>query len=166
MEKHPTSFFEKSKFANKITLEDSEENILSDDTLVSEELNNFFQNAIKTLNINENSYIVDSSSSITDPVDKAINTYKNHPSILLIKQKLENVDHFSFKEVYISEIEKELRELNSSKVITFGNIPTKILKQSSKICSDTLQKLFNDTLRDGYFPDKLKCADVTPILKR
>ena len=55
-----------------------EENILSDDTLVSEELNNFFQNATKTLNINENSYIADYSSSITGPVDKAINTYKNH----------------------------------------------------------------------------------------
>ena len=141
-------------------------NILSDDTLVSEELNNFFQNAIKTLNINENSYIVDSSSSITDPVDKAINTYKNHPSILLIKQKLENVDHFSFKEVSISEIEKELRELNSNKATTFGNIPTKILKQSSKSCSDTLQKLFNDALRDGYFPDKLKRSDITPVFKK
>ena len=80
-----TLFFEKRKFANKITLEDREKNNLSDDTLVSEELNNFFQNAIKTLNINENSYIADSSYSITDPVDKAINTYKNLPSILLIK---------------------------------------------------------------------------------
>ena len=36
-------FSEKRKFANKITLEESEKNILSDDTLVSEELNNFFQ---------------------------------------------------------------------------------------------------------------------------
>ena len=94
-----TLFSEKRKLENKITLEDSEENILSDDTLVSEELNNFFQNATKTLNINQNTYIVDSSSSITDPVDNAINTCKNHPSILLIKHKLENVDHFSFKEV-------------------------------------------------------------------
>ena len=42
-------------------------------------------------------YIVDSSSSIVDHVDKAINTYKNHPDILLIKQKLENVDHFYSK---------------------------------------------------------------------
>ena len=141
-------------------------NILSDDTLVSEELNNFFQNAIKTLNINENSYIVDSSSSITDPVDKAINTYKNHPSILLIKQKLENVDRFSFKDVSVSEIEEELRELNSHKAIAFGNIPTKLLKQSSKSCSNTSQKLFNDALRDGYFPDKLKLADITPVIKK
>ena len=103
------------------------------------ELNNFCLNATKTLNISENFYIVDSSSSITDPVDKAINTYKNHPSILLIKQKLENVDHFLFKEVSISEIEKELRELNSKSATSFGNIQTKILKQSSKSCSDTLQ---------------------------
>ena len=84
-------FSEKSKFANKIIFEDNEQN-----NVVSQELNNFFQNATKTGNINENSYIVDLSSSITDPVDKAINTNKKHPSILLIKQKLENVDHFSF----------------------------------------------------------------------
>ena len=76
-----------------------------------------------TLNINENSYIVDSSSSMNDPVDKAINTYENHPNILLIKQKLKNV--VSFKEVYINEIEKELSELNSNKTTMFGNIPTK-----------------------------------------
>ena len=96
--------------------------------LKSKELNNFFQNATKALNISENSYIADSSSGITDPVDKAINTYKNHPSILIIKQKLENVDHFSFKEVSVSEIEKELTELNSNKATTFGNMPTKLLK--------------------------------------
>ena len=105
-----------------------EENIKSDDTLVAEELNNFFQNATKTLNINENSYIIDSSSSITDPVDKAINKYKNHPSILLMKEKLENVDQISFKVVSVSEIGKQLRELNSNKVTMFGNIPTKNFK--------------------------------------
>ena len=80
-----------------------------------------------------------------------------------LNKNLKNVDHVSFKEVSISEIEKELRELNSNKATTFSNIPTKILKQSSKSCSDTLQKLFNDARRDGYFPDKLKCAHVTLI---
>ena len=67
-------FSEKRKFANKINLEDSEENILSDNTLVLEELKIFFENTTKTLNINENLYIVDSISSITDPVDKETNT--------------------------------------------------------------------------------------------
>ena len=85
---------------------------------------------------------------------------------MLIKQKLENLDHFLFKEVSISEIEKELRELNSNKATTFDIIPTKILKQSSKNYSDTLQKLCNDVLRDGHFPDKLKSADLTPVFKK
>ena len=85
---------------------------------------------------------------------------------MLIKQKLENVDNVPFKEVSISEIAKELRELNSNKAITFGNIPTKILKQSSRSCSDTLEKLFNDALGDGYILDKLKRADITPVFKK
>ena len=59
-----------------------------------------------------------------------------------------------------------MRELNSNKLTTVGNIPTKILKQSSKSCSGTLQKLFNDVSRHGSFPDKLKCADVTPVFKK
>ena len=42
-----------------------------------------------------------------------------------LNKNLINVDHVSFKEVSISEIEKELRELNSNKATTFSNIPTK-----------------------------------------
>ena len=87
--KNPTSFF-----ANKISLEDSEENIKSGDALVSDNWTFFFQNTKKTLNIHESLYNVDSSSSITDPANKAIR-------ILLKKQKLENVDYFSFKEVQL-----------------------------------------------------------------
>ena len=82
---HPL-FPEKRKFAKKIILENSEENIISDVTLVSEKLKIFFQNATKTLNINVNSYIEDSSSNINDPVVKAINTYKIHDIILLIRK--------------------------------------------------------------------------------
>ena len=76
------------------------------------------------------------------------------------------MDHFLFKEASISETEKELMELNSSKAATFGKIPTKTLNQSSKSCSDTLQKLFDDALRDGYFPDKVKRTHITPVFKK
>ena len=59
-----------------------------------------------------------------------------------------------------------MRELNSNNATAFGNVPTKVLKRSSKFSSDTLQKLFNDALRDGYFPDKLKCADAALVFKK
>ena len=92
----------------------------------------FFSKNTTKWNINGKWYIADFSSSITDPVDKAVKTYKNHSIILLMKQILENMNHFSFKEVSKIEIEKDFRETNSHKVTTFGNITTKILNQSSK----------------------------------
>ena len=57
-----------------------------------------------------------------------------------------------------------MRELISNKATMFGNIPTKVLKQSSKSCSDALQKLFHDSLKHGNFSDKPKYADETPEL--
>ena len=46
-----------------------------------------------------------------------------------MKQKLENLDNFSFKEVSISETEKELREVNSDKASTFGKLKFKFQTQ-------------------------------------
>ena len=45
----------------------------------------------------KNTYIINhDSGNISDPVDKAICKYKFHPSVLLIKSKLENQKLFPF----------------------------------------------------------------------
>ena len=68
---------------------------MQDDDLIAKELNKFFKNAVSTLNIKENRFITNrSSDGITDPVDKAIDKYKFHPSILLIQKHLKNHDVF------------------------------------------------------------------------
>ena len=62
--------------------------LLQDDSEVAEELNNFFKEAVSTLDVNENSYILNPDSiNISDPIEKAISKYKFHPSILLINIK-------------------------------------------------------------------------------
>ena len=45
-----------------------------------------------------------------------------------MNQKIENGHHFSFKEVSISEIERELGEINLYKPNTSGNLLTKIFR--------------------------------------
>ena len=75
-------FSEKRKINNKITLVDNKENTIFDDPLVSEELNKFFKNASRGLEINENFYIVDIDSNEINSVEKAVNKYRNHPSVL------------------------------------------------------------------------------------
>ena len=77
-------FSEKRKTVNKITLVNENEAILSNDKVVAGEINSFFKNAAKNLGIAENEYIVDNSNDITDPVNKTIDKFKKHPSILLI----------------------------------------------------------------------------------
>ena len=66
---------------------------MQDDDLIAKELNEFFKNAVSTLNIAENSFIkTRTSDGITDPIDKA--TGKFHPSILFIQKHLKNHDDF------------------------------------------------------------------------
>ena len=79
---------EKRKISNKITLVDNKENTIFDHHLVSEELNKFFENATGGLETNENSYIIDTDGNEINTVEKAINKYRNHPSVLLIKIRL------------------------------------------------------------------------------
>ena len=58
---------------------------LQDDSEVEVELNSFFKEAVSTLDVNENSYIINPDSiNISDPIEKALSKYAFHPSILLI----------------------------------------------------------------------------------
>ena len=158
-------FSEKRRITNKITLVDEDKTVISDDRLISEELNQFFKNATKAFNIRENSYLID-KSELSGPVNKAISKYKNHPSILLIKDKIRNPASFFLKEVPLSDIEKELRNLNTKKASTFGNISPKIWRASKESFSETLAELFNNTLLTSSFPTELKVADVSPVFKK
>ena len=92
--------------------------------------------------------------------------YRNYSNILLIKDKIRDPASFSVKEASLSDIEKELRNLNTNKASTFGNIPPKILRASNESCSESLTELFNNTLLASSFPTELKVADTNPVFKK
>ena len=103
--------------------------LLQDDQKIADELNTFFKNAVSNLNINENTYIINhNSGNLSDPVDKAICKYKFHPSILLIKSKLENQKLFSFQPISKFDMEKEIQNIDLKKATTKNTISPKILK--------------------------------------
>ena len=140
---------------------------MQDDDLITKELNKFFKNAVSTLNIKDNRFITNrSSDGITDPIDKAIDKYKFHPSILLIRKHLKNHHAFSVKKVEIDDMEKEINNINPKKATTSNSIPPKILKKSSKVSASVLHKLFNDPIEKRDFPQNLKLADITPVYNK
>ena len=84
-------FTNKSTFGRNIKLIQKEE-ILKDDTEIAEELNLFFSNVVKSLDIAENTYLTnrvsDSFLLAFFPVARAIEKFKTHPSVLIIKDKI------------------------------------------------------------------------------
>ena len=60
--------------------------IVSDDTAVAEKFNYFFKNAVNKLDISENKLLLkDVNQNIIDRVEKAIDKFQIHPSILSIR---------------------------------------------------------------------------------
>ena len=160
-------FSNKGSFGNKIKLVENDE-LLQDHKNSAEEMNNFFKNAVLTLDIKENSYITNHNIPyITDAIEKAIAKYKFHPSILLIKEKTKcKANSFDFVPVTVNDVEKEIKKLNPNKATTFNTIPFKTLIKTSNISVQFAHKIFNESVETGVYPDNLKLADIAPVFKK
>ena len=158
-------FSEKVKTKQQITLVEKGE-ILSEDVEVAKTLNSFFENAVKTLDISENTPLLNiSSEKIDDPIDRLLEKFASHPSILKIR-KMVTDEHFSFSEVDLVDVEKELLQLNAKKAHTQNDIPTKPLKETTDVCGPVLHYLVNQSFSNSDFPSELKLADITPTFKK
>ena len=85
-----------------------DETIISNDAKVAETMNEFFVSVTDSLGINENSNYENATEGITDPVDKAVHKFSNHPSILKIKSHYQNTGSFHFQPVACDAIDKRL----------------------------------------------------------
>ena len=157
---------DKTEKKNKIG--DSNNEIISDDLNVANTLNEYFENAIAKLEITEYSDNFGTNTAILgDPVDIALEKFKYHLSVKIIKENVSTESLFHFKEISVSDMTKELSSLNLKKAGTFRNIPTKMLRISSDIYNKVLQKIWNsEILREKCFLQNLKLADITPIFKK
>ena len=122
-------FSDKGIYGANIKLVEEEE-VLQNDSEIARKLNEFFKNAVSTLGITENSFVINEKyKNTSDPVQRAIVKFESRPSISLIKNKITNGNNFKFELVSLSDIELEIRLLNSKKATTHKNIPPKILNQ-------------------------------------
>ena len=119
----------------------------------------------KTLKIEKDKQFLVETKDVFDPVLKAIKRYSAHPSILRIKDKMNN-NVFSFRKVTYEEILLEINSLDTSKSIQSEDIPFKIIKDNADTFANFVLQNFNKCVIDGKFPDQLKKADVSPIFKK
>ena len=91
---------------------------------------NLFVNIGNTLKIDTDKQFVVETKDVFDSVLKAIKKYSAHPSILSIKEKMNN-NVFSFRNVTYGEILNEINSLDTSKVAQSKNIPFTIIKDNA-----------------------------------
>ena len=118
-----------------------------------------------TSKIDKDKQFLVETNDVFDPVLKAIKKYSAHPSVLNIKEKMNN-NVFSFREVTYEEILNEINSLDTSKSTQSEDIPFKIIKDNADIFANFILQSFNKCIIDEKFPDQLKKADVSPIFKK
>ena len=117
----------KPNFSNKILgttrviLRDGDK-IISDTEKVADTFNMVFVNIGNTLKIDKGKQFLVEANDVFDPVLKAIKKYSAHPSILSIKEKMNN-NVFPFRKVTYKEILNEIKSLDTSKSTQSEDIP-------------------------------------------
>ena len=124
----------------------------------------FFTNIVENLDIQgyNCNYRGDRNS---DQISRIIDKFKDHPSILNIKERIYINEKRSLVEISENDITTVINNLNTRKPTTFNNIPAKLIKENCDICTH-LCKIFNNSIISNTFPDNLKIADIIPGHKK
>ena len=163
---------DKMKLSEKITLVEQRETLDADgnindeivnDVKTAEISNRFFSNAVIELKIFDFHGVVPLADNISHPIFRAILNYANHPSIIAIKN-LNNTSMFSFSNVSVADVKKQIRILDPRKAAQNTEIPVRILKQNSDIFGNYLW--FNECVDKGVFSSILKNANITSAFKK
>ena len=148
-------FTDKGVNHDSITLVQNEETI-SDNKEISETLSNFFSEVVTNLNLPHYDDPTVNIEFMDDPVARAVEKYKNHPSIRLIKENYRNTKNtFHFENVSAKEIEKELKNLLSHKAAQDSDVATKVIKDNIDFFTPVLLEVFNTSL-----------ANITIVFKK
>ena len=127
-------------------------------------MNEFFSNAVSKLDIK--GYHTISMNMGQNKIQNVINKFRDHPSILNIKQRIQVNNKFIFTRCNPEDIMKTINNLNIHKPTTFNNIPVKLIVATSDICSPLISKYYNDAIINCKFPEPLKMVDITPVYKK
>ena len=150
---------------SKITLVEND-TILTEDKKVAKELNDFFSTIVMNLGISRPNNFDPLSENIRDKTIQAIVKYRDHPSIVAIRNKCNRTPYFIFPNVSAEEISKEIRKLDPSKSSHDNDIPTKIIKENADIFSEFICMSVNHSIDNNIFPSTLKLANITPVFKK
>ena len=155
-------FSNKGLNSNKLILREKDV-LITDEKALATLMNKYFVNITTDLDLKRDSETLSDTST---NVSSILERFHCHQSILKILEALNTPDNFSFHDVSEDEVRSEISKLDGTKSTPVGDIPAGMLKSTNDIHAPVLTKIINLALRNGYFPDDLKAAEVSPIYKK
>ena len=146
--------------------EEENDFLLTNRDKVAKELNSFFANVVKNLNILNYEDFDSLEEKIDDPTTKAIAKWKNYPNILTIASEYKNSANVFFSFVFKENALTEIKALHVSKAIQESNILFKIMKENENFFSEAYCFYFNKSLENCKFSNCLKLAYNTPVFEK
>ena len=125
----------------------------------------FFIDIVPNLKIRTNHNYDTGFLATNGRVANVLNKFRNHPSIIMIKNKGKTNQCFSFGLVTYDDILKIINNLDTAKASQQSDIPTKILKQNSDYFAGYFCGNINQCISKSMLPPDLKLAHVTPVYK-
>ena len=136
---------DKNTVFSQISIEKNNQ-IISDDFVLSEEFSTFFGDAVRSLNVEPDEYYLSDMENLSNPVEIAIKKFENHPSVQAIKRKISVNKDFYFSNTEVSDKLMETTALDNKNNGNFGNIPTKLLKEvSDEENCDTFSEFYSQS---------------------
>ena len=161
-------FLNKVKSSTYITLNEDEK-LIKNEYQTANIFNTFFIEIVSNLGTKVDERYLCDASSISDPIEKAIQKYKNHPNISIIKKMVSTVDKnntFSIDPITADAISQQIKLLDINTATQESDIPTKLEKRFDNLIVDYLKKKFNNCLKKGTFPKDFKKLVVHPTHKK
>jgi len=134
------------------------DDLISDPVQVCEHFNSSFDIAVSNMGLKEN---------LDQNIGNIIETYKDHPSVLFIRNEImkDKSCSFSFDNIESSKFKSAITTLKANKAAGYDKIPSSIIKSSSVINNHILT-VYNSALQQSKFPQCFKPAEISPIYKK
>ena len=141
--------------------------IISDEKQLTKVFNSYYINIVEKSN-GTKTFETNFENTSAQSVRDIVNSYKNHPSIIKIKQVVNGSDvsdseRFSFKTVNESEIKDLLKNLDIKKASNIHTVTPKLVKLSADFLTPLLTKAINTSIVQNVFPENAKNASVIPL---
>ena len=139
--------------------------VISDDQKIADIFAEYFDTIVPKLSLVISKHVTFPTNGLDEPFLKAVHKHQRHPCILAIKKKYKELN-FYFSIVSSSNLQNELKLLDSNKSVHETDIPTKVMKENIDIFSPFLCNYFIHIIDSSSFPNHLKLANITPVHKK